>query len=86
MRGSVRASLVHVADVRCLLSAVADWNTTDGGTANQAWALRLAPANASLGRTAVPRLVLSWITFHVYWWERRGKTPSGVPDPRLISG
>ena len=83
-----RASLlvVHVADVCCLLSAAACWNTTDGGAADQARALRLAPANARLGRTAVPRLVLLWIIFFVHWWERRGGALCSVPDLRLILG
>ena len=36
-------------------------NTTDGGTADLARALRLVPANARFGRTAVTRLVLLWI-------------------------
>ena len=47
----------------------------ESGTADQARALRLAPANARLGRTAMPRLVLLWIIFFVHWGEEGKKRP-----------
>ena len=86
-RASLLLSSAHPCAVCCLLSAVRTQRTTDGGTADRARALRLAPADARLRRycRASSRAVVDFSL--ATGWERRKKTPccgvTGVP-PKLL--
>ena len=91
-----RASLVHIANVCCLLSAVCclRWlfERTDGRTTadDHARASRLAPADPDRGGTppCLPRAVVDVFFDHSEWplaGKGGGGAPCEVPDLRLIS-